>query len=64
MTKTYNIRNIRRLLKRGFSDQELLNFCIDEDKFRYGIYDNLPKGPRVRNWRLHPVSRFDEHQQF
>jgi formylglycine-generating enzyme required for sulfatase activity len=40
MTKRYNLINIRTLLKEGFSDEELRDFCFDVPDFK-PVYDQL-----------------------
>ncbi len=43
MTKSYNLRNIQTLLKKGFTEQELRDLCFYEPEFR-PVYDQFPQG--------------------
>ena len=45
MVEGYNLKNIRELLNRGFSEEELRDFCFDYPIFRYSVYDELPQSP-------------------
>ncbi|MCB0154981.1 MAG: AAA family ATPase, partial [Anaerolineae bacterium] len=44
MTQRYNLQKIGELLQRGFSDQELRDFCFYTDAFRLTVYEVLPEG--------------------
>jgi hypothetical protein len=44
--RKYIIKNIRTLLTKGFSDEDLRHLCHDEDKFR-PVYDQLAEGMSV-----------------
>lgn len=42
MPASYNLKNIRILLTKGFTDEELRRLCYDEPSFR-SVYDQLAR---------------------